>query len=57
MRDQWQAAAAAVVVASCAWGVAGAEETTESGKPLASRKSQYKPPPGYWTRKRGDKVI
>ncbi len=56
MRDKWQLAAVAVVVAVCTWG-AGADETTESAKPAAKPESDYRPPPGYKTRKRGDKVV
>lgn len=56
MRDKWQMAALAVVVAVCSWG-AGADDTTESAKPEAKPESEFKPPPGYRTRKRGDKVV
>ena len=56
MRDLWQLAAVAVVVAVCAGG-AGADEATESAKPVAKPESDYRPPPGYKTRKRGDKVV
>jgi len=57
VRDNWQFALAAVVVAACSWGVAGADDKTESGEPEAKREREYKPPPGYRTRKRGDKVV
>ena len=56
MRDKWQLAAVAVVVAVCSWD-AGADDSTESAKPESRRESEYKPPPGYRTRKRGDKVV
>jgi len=56
MRDRWQLAAVAVAVALCSWG-AGADDTTESTKPDAKPEEEFKPPPGFRTRKRGDKVI
>lgn len=50
----------AVVLAACSWS-AGAEDATESAKPEtkaeAEPEGEFKPPPGYRTRKRGDKVI
>lgn len=56
MRKKWQLAAFAVVVVACSWS-ARAEDATESAKPEARPEEEYKPPPGYRTRKRGDKVI
>ena len=56
MRNLWQLAAVAVVGAVCS-GAAVAGETAESAKPEARRESHFKPPPGYRTRKRGDKVV
>lgn len=56
MGDKWKVAAVAVVAAVCSWG-AGAADTTESAKPESKPKSEYRPPPGYRTRKRGDKVV
>ena len=46
----------AAVLAACSWS-AGAEDATESAKPEAKPESEFKPPPGYRTRKRGDKVV
>ena len=56
MRDNWRLAALAVILALCSGG-AGAADTTESARPEAKSESEFKPPPGYRTRKRGDKVI
>ena len=56
MRNMWRLTALAVVLAACSWGV-GAEDTTDSATPEAKPESDFKPPPGYRARKRGDKLV
>lgn len=60
----WTAAAVALI--SCAAFVAGAEEpakkpeaatTTAATKPDAEKTAEFKPPPGFRARKRGDVTL
>jgi hypothetical protein len=52
-----QLAGLAILIGALITGIAASEGSDAPGKPEAKPKREYKPPPGYRTRTRGDKVV
>jgi hypothetical protein len=56
-RDRLLLAAPVIVLMTWLAGAVAAAETSEAERPAAKAETEFKPPPGYRTKKRGDKVV